>query len=112
MKAYNARRHPQVAVLFSDPTGAGLADPPAVLVQGEATVQELVDDPPWTYAMFKESVLRQPRTRGFVKNAFARSLFEFQFQRIALLVAPRRILTWPHRDFSQAPAEVEVLYVE
>src|SRR5215217_1744329 len=38
IKAYNARKHPQVSMLFSDPTGSGLTDPPAVLVQGEATV--------------------------------------------------------------------------
>src|SRR5689334_8515157 len=65
VKAYNARRYPRVALLLSDPTGSGLVDPPAVLVQGDATVRELVDDPPWTYEMFRESVLRQPNTRNF-----------------------------------------------
>jgi hypothetical protein len=35
-KAYNLRRTPKVAMLYSDPTGSGLAAPPAVLVQGEA----------------------------------------------------------------------------
>src|SRR5947209_19585903 len=68
VKAYNARRHPQVALLFSDPTGAAVNDPLAVLVQGDATVAELVDDPPWTYTMFKQAVRRQPRTRAFVAN--------------------------------------------
>src|SRR6476469_5870944 len=41
VKANNARRTPRVALLFSDPTGSGLSDPPAVLVQGDATVEEL-----------------------------------------------------------------------
>src|SRR5215813_11102803 len=43
VKAFNARRHPQVSLLYSDPTGSTLADPPAVLVQGTATVAEVLD---------------------------------------------------------------------
>ena len=35
-KAYNIRRTPQVALLFSDATASGLADPPQILVQGIA----------------------------------------------------------------------------
>ena len=112
VKAYNARRHPQVAMLFSDPTGAPLSDPPSVLVQGEATVTELVDDPAWSYAMFKESVLRQPRARSFVSNPLARRLFTFQFQRLAICVQPQRILVWPRGDRGQTPTELEVRYVE
>ena len=112
VKAYNARRHPQVALLFSDPTGAPLTNPPTVLVQGDATVTELVDDPAWSYAMFKESVLRQPRTRSFVGNPLARRLFTFQFQRLAIFVQPRRILVWPTGDIGQTPTELEVRYVE
>jgi hypothetical protein len=38
-KALDARREPRVALLFSDPTGSGLADPPTVLVQGSAAVK-------------------------------------------------------------------------
>jgi len=112
VKAYNARSHPQVALLFSDATGAPLIDPPAVLVQGDATVAELVDDPPWSYEMFKESILRQPNTRSFVSNPVARGLFTFQFQRLAIFVQPRRILVWPRCDMGQIPTELEVRYVE
>lgn len=112
VKAYNARRHSQVALLFSDPTGTALTDPPAVLVQGDATVAELDDDPAWSYAMFKESVQRQPRTRSFVSNPLARWLFTFEFQRLAIFVQPRRILVWPRGDMGQIPTELEVGYVE
>lgn len=112
IKAYNARRRPRVAVLFSDPTGAPLIDLPAVLVQGDATVAELDDDPPWSYAMFKESIHRQPRARSFVSNPLARRLFTFQFQRLAIFVQPRRILVWPRGDTGQTPTELEVRYVE
>jgi Pyridoxamine 5'-phosphate oxidase len=112
VKAYNARRHPQVSLLFSDPTGASLTDPPAVQVQGDATVAELDDDPPWSYAMFKESIHRQPRARSFVSNPLARRLFTFQFQRLAIFVQPRRIMVWPRGDMSPIPTELEVRYVE
>src|SRR5919198_4486470 len=39
-KANDARANPKVAMLFSDPTGSGLDDPPMVLVQGTADVDE------------------------------------------------------------------------
>ncbi len=38
-KALDARREPRVGLLFSDPTGSELADPPVVLVQGSAAVE-------------------------------------------------------------------------
>jgi pyridoxamine 5'-phosphate oxidase-like protein len=112
IKTYNARRHPQVALLFSDPTGAAVTNPPAVLVQGDATVAELTDDPPWSYDMLREAVRRQPRTRQILRNPMTRSLFTFYFQRIAIYIRPRRILVWPDRDFSATPTAVEVSYVE
>lgn len=112
VKAYNARKHPQVALLFSDPTGSGLTDPPAVLVQGEASVEELTDDPPWTYELLKESMARQPRTRAYIANPVARSLFIFEYQRLALYVQPRYIWTWPGGDFRRPPEAVAVSYVE
>jgi hypothetical protein len=112
IKTYNARRHPQVALLFSDPTGAALTHPPAVLVQGVATVAELTDDPLWTYNMLREAVRRQPRTRQIMRNPVSRALFTFYFQRIAIYVEPQRILVWPGRDFSAPPTAVEVNYVE
>jgi hypothetical protein len=114
VKTYNARRNPKVALLYSDPTGSGLTDAPAVLVQGDAVVDEMTKDVYQQLAVdiFVESVRRQPSARQYVGNPLARRLFLFYFQRIGVFVQPRRILVWPHRDFSQAPTEVEVRYVE
>ena len=39
-KAERARRNPKVALLFADPLGSGLEDPPTVLVQGLAAVRD------------------------------------------------------------------------
>lgn len=112
VKAENARRNPRVTMLFSEPTGSGLTDPPAVLVQGDATVEELRDPVPWWWEMFRLSVRRQPASRKYLANPITRALAAFYFQRIALLIAPRRILVWPHRDFSREPQCLEIRYVE
>src|SRR5690349_1700676 len=39
-KANDARANPHIAMLFSEPNGSGLDDPPAVLVQGTATIDD------------------------------------------------------------------------
>ena len=39
-KANDAQANPLVSILFSDPTGSGLKDPPTVLVQGSAEVDD------------------------------------------------------------------------
>src|SRR3954453_16095384 len=39
-KAEDARANPRVALLFSEPAGSGLQDPPTVLVQGTAVVDD------------------------------------------------------------------------
>ena len=62
--------------------------------------------------MFKESIERQPNMRKFVANPLAQKLFMFEYQRIGIFVRPHRILMWAHRDFSLAPTEVGVGYVE
>ena len=114
VKALNARRHPQVSLLYSDPTGAHLAHSPAVLVQGDTRVFEMDQEPPpaWTREILKMSVRRQPDSKKYLRNRVARRLFLFYYQRLAIIVEPRRILVWPQRDFGQAPQEIEVAYVE
>jgi Pyridoxamine 5'-phosphate oxidase len=105
VKTYNARRHPKVSLLFSDPTGSKLADPPAVLVQGDAVVQEVLDYAPWQIEMFKTSIRRQPDSRKYVSNPIAQRLFEFYYQRIAVMIHPRRIRAWAGMDFGREPTE-------
>jgi len=109
VKAYNARRHPQVSLLFSEPTGSGLPDAPAVLVQGTAAVAEVLDYPPDIIGLFRAVSRRQPDSARFTSNRFARGLFTwYLFQRIALRVTPERITVWPGRDFTSEPQVYEV----
>jgi hypothetical protein len=41
-KAFNIRRNPKVSMLFSEPTGSGVAEPGAVLIQGDATAEDRI----------------------------------------------------------------------
>jgi hypothetical protein len=108
VKAFNARRHPQVSLLYSDPTGSTLDDPPAVLLQGDAAVAEVLDlRIPQMQALAKLVGERQPDSRRFSSNRIARRLFAwYLFQRIGITVTPRRLLIWPGHDFSLTPAEI------
>ena len=109
-KAFNVRRNPRVALLFSDPTGSGLTSPPAVLVQGEAIAPDKVVSSPkgledyWRDTIFR----RQPATEALSRNPVMRRLMDWYYMRLLIWVTPRRILWWPERDFTRPAQEVEV----
>ena len=108
-KAYNARRHPQVSLLYSDPTGSGLERPPAVLVQGDAAVAEVLDYPPPIIGLFRAVARRQPDSDRFTRNRVIRRLFAwYLFQRLSLTVTPRRITVWPAGDFGAEPRVIDL----
>jgi hypothetical protein len=114
VKAFNVRRHPQISLLYSDPTGSGLEQAPAVLIQGDAEVSELLDfTSPQIRGLFRVTSRRQPDVRRFTSNRFMRKLFTwYLYQRLVITVLPRSIKVWPQGDFSIAPKEIEVKYVE
>lgn len=114
-KAANARRNPRVSLLFSDPTGSNLGDPPAVLVQGDATVSDEIFsslsqvDEPLRVALIDQAqkmFARQPGIAAYASNPISRFLISWYFIRLGVFVKPRRILWWEHRDFAQAPREM------
>jgi nitroimidazol reductase NimA-like FMN-containing flavoprotein (pyridoxamine 5'-phosphate oxidase superfamily) len=107
-KAYNARRNPQVALLFSDPTASGLTQPPTVLVQGRASVSDLLT---WDAELAEYwAVLwtRQPIGRRWGADPLTRVLMDWYYMRLKIHVAPTRIRWWPDGDMSLPPREVEV----
>jgi hypothetical protein len=102
-KAYHARRNPRVSLLFSSPTGSGLTDPPAVLVQGDATVSEVTtwDD---DLAEFWPWILhRQPAGASAVAAPFYRYVIPWYYQRLKIWVTPRRVRWWPQPDMTADP---------
>jgi hypothetical protein len=114
VKAFNARQHPQVSLLYSEPTGSKLDRAPALLIQGDATVSELLDySSPMMRSAFRALLKHQPDSRRMLSSWLMRKLFAWYiFQRLLITVQPRRLLVWPQGDFSVAPTEREASYVE
>ena len=102
-KARDAQANPLVSLLFSDPTGSGLVDPPMVLVQGSADV----DDRDLTgngerYA--RESVQKLPATAKLMPPAPVRRMLVWYFARIYIHVRPERVYVWPGGDITGEPS--------
>lgn len=101
-KANDARRNPFVALLFSDPTGSGLDDPPMVLVQGSAEVDDRdLDANRERY--FRESVEKLPGTAKLHPPAAVRRRLDWYYTRIYIHVRPERVYVWPGGDVSREP---------
>jgi hypothetical protein len=109
VKAVNVRREPRVSLLYSDPTGSGLAAPPAVLVQGRASVGDAVrtwDDDLARHWRRVQAV--QPASRRF-RAVPARAFLDWYFMRLLIRVALRRVSWWAGGDTSRPPAVRESL---
>jgi hypothetical protein len=101
-KADDARAHPSVALLFSDPTGSGVDDEIRVLVQGTATVDdEDLDANAERY--LRESGEKLPATRKMHPPKPLRSLFNFYYARMYIKVRPERVFVWPGGDLRSEP---------
>jgi hypothetical protein len=101
-KATDAARNPQVSLLFSDPTGSGLDDACAVLVQGTAQVddRDLVENRD-RYA--RESIAKLPATKSMYPPKPLLRMFDWYFMRIYVYVRPERVFVWPKGDFGAEP---------
>lgn len=101
-KARDAQRNPRVSLLFSDPTGSGLAKPPAVLIQGTADVDDRnLDANRKRYA--KESLAKLPATKDMYPPEFVQRFADWYFTRIYVHVRPERVYIWPSSDFTSDP---------
>jgi hypothetical protein len=111
-KAFNIRRNPRVSLLFSDATGSGLFDPPAVLVQGDAVAPDEIKT---SIGGFQDEIMlvyrRQPAGAMYTSNPAIRWFSDWYFMRLEITVTPRRILWWEHGDLSREPRVVEAIHV-
>ena len=103
-KADDARRHPSVALLFSDPTGSGIEGAPQVLVQGTAEVDdrnlEANRQRYWRESWEKLPDVRDAHPPKWLRE---RSMFTWYYARIYVLVRPERVFVWPNGDASTEP---------
>jgi hypothetical protein len=101
-KAHDARANPLVALLFSDPLGSGLQDPPMVLVQGAAQIDDRdLDANRERYA--RESFEKLPGVSKLEPPAPLRRLLGWYYTRIYIHVRPERVYVWPRSDISSEP---------
>ncbi len=101
-KANDARANPLVSLLFSDPTGSGLSDPPMVLVQGSAAVDDRdLEANRERYA--RESIEKLPALRKLTPPAPLRRALGWYYTRIYIHIRPERVYVWPRRDVTEEP---------
>jgi hypothetical protein len=101
-KADDAAANSKVAMLFSDPTGSGLRDPPMVLVQGTAHVDDAdLDANRDRYQ--REAVEKLPATKDALPPKFLQGWFNWYFTRLYIKVRPERVYVWRDRDWTQEP---------
>jgi hypothetical protein len=101
-KAHDARANPQVALLFSDPTGSGLNEPPMVLVQGSADVDDRdLEANAERYA--RESVQKLPGVADLQPPRILRKALAWYYNRIYIHIRPERVYVWPRGDLHAEP---------
>jgi hypothetical protein len=114
-KADDAAANPHVALLFSEPTGSGLSDPPMVLVQGIADVDDQ-DLRANRDRYLRESLEKLPGTAKRQPPEVIRRLgvVDWYYERIYVHVHPRRVYVWwggrtsaKPEVFGEAPPEVQ-----
>ena len=101
-KADDAARNPKVSLLFSDPTGSGIDDPCAVLVQGTAQVDD-TDLAANRERYARESLAKLPATKALYPPKAVRRLLDWYFTRIYVYVRPERVFVWEKGDFGAEP---------
>jgi hypothetical protein len=101
-KANDSRANSKVAMLFSDPTGSGLQDPPMVLVQGTAEVDDR-DLEANRKRYEREAMEKLPSVKEMSPPDFMKRFFAWYYTRIYMHVRPERIYFWPGCDVSREP---------
>jgi hypothetical protein len=105
-KANDARRNPKVALLFSDPTGSDLSQPPMVLVQGLAEIDD-GDLEANRERYGRDSEAKPTGGRDVAPAGPLGRRFDWYFTRIYIHVGAERALVWRGGDPSAAPESID-----
>lgn len=101
-KANDSRANTKVGMLFSDPTGSGIDDPPMVLVQGTVDVDDR-DLEANRKRYEKEAFEKIPAAKEISPPDFLKRFFTWYYTRIYMHVRPERVYSWPGCDVSREP---------
>jgi hypothetical protein len=101
-KANDAAANPRVALLFSDPTGSGVAGPPMVLVQGIARVDD-ADLDANRERYHRESAAKLPGAAGSAPPKILQGWFSWYYTRLYIKVRPERVYVWRDGDWALEP---------
>jgi Pyridoxamine 5'-phosphate oxidase len=106
-KVFHIRRNPAVSMLYSEPTGSKLADPPTVLVQGSASApDEIITDLSADEQYWLNTIMRRQPDAAFISAWPVRLLTWWYYMRIRITVVPERIRYWPGGDMAQDAIEI------
>ena len=101
-KAFNVRRDPRVALLFSEPTGSGAEGLPQVLLQGTARcTDEIVTSPVGNERYWSRLWDLQPAGKVYDTNPATRWIMDWYYMRLMITVTPSRVLTRPAVDATE-----------
>jgi hypothetical protein len=101
-KADDARAHPSISLLFSDPTGSGMESRLKVLVQGTAIVDD-ADLKANADRYISESGEKLPATRKMHPPKPLRGMLNWYYARLYIKVRPERVFLWPEGDLAEEP---------
>ena len=102
-KAERARRNPKVSLLYSDPVGSGLVQPPVVLVQGLASVRD-ADLQANTDRYVRLTMAKVPAAYQGQPKFLLRTL-DWYFARIWVQVTPLRVWWWDSKAMTSEPGQ-------
>jgi Pyridoxamine 5'-phosphate oxidase len=102
-KADDARAHPSISLLFSDPTGSGMESGLKVLVQGTATVDD-ADLKANADRYLSESGEKLPATKRMHPPKPLRAMLNWYYARLYIKVRPERVFVWPDGNLAEEPA--------
>jgi Pyridoxamine 5'-phosphate oxidase len=101
-KAKDARANPKVSLLFSDPTGCGMDNPPQVLMQGTAAVDDRdLDANRERYR--REIGEKLPGMKNEMPPKVFDRLLGWYLTRIYIKVRPERVYVWRDADVAREP---------
>jgi hypothetical protein len=101
VKAERARNNPKVCLLYSEPLGCGLEEPPVVLVYGLATVRDA--DLQANTDSYVRFATKRFAELGVPIPAFFLRTMAWYLARIFIEVTPMRILWWEGGVLSREP---------